>query len=64
MDKLWVLEFRCRNRKNGPWSDWESMDNVDRGVVTAYREYPDHMILQQEKYERRAVEYRRNLEGQ
>ena len=58
---LWVLEFRTRKRRNGKWSEWESMEH-DYRTVTAYREYPTDRVFANPTYERRAVEYNRKEE--
>lgn len=61
-DSLWVLEYRTRERKNGKWSEWFSIDHPDR-PATAFREYPTAQIFSHEKYEKRAVEYVRAEKG-
>ena len=61
-DSLWVLEYRTRERKNGKWSEWSSMDHPSH-PVTAFREYPEDQILTYDKYEKKAVEYVRVEKG-
>ena len=60
IEELWILEYRTRNRKNGKWSEWFAMDNVNSGrAVTAYPFYPASDVFKHEKYERRAVKFTR-----
>ena len=56
--KLWTLECRTRERKNGKWSEWKSVEPPDR-PRTAFIQYPAVDVVQNEKYERRAVEFTR-----
>lgn len=58
-ESIWMLETRNRGRKNGKWSDWESMDNRNRSLMGTYRIYPADRIRNDDKYQVRAVEYRR-----
>ena len=52
---VWLLEYRHRERKNGKWSEWQSSDNS--ACVVLLRTYPASSICQEDKYQRRAVEY-------
>ncbi len=59
LESIWILEYRFRSRKNGKWSEWTSMDNVNRIALTAFSQYPAEDVFAHEKYERRAIEFKR-----
>jgi hypothetical protein len=61
-NEVWCLEYRCRDRKNGKWSEWEQVDHRS-SAVSAYLILPDEMIIKQDKFERRAVLYKRQPEA-
>ena len=58
INSMWILEYRVRERKNGKWSDWQPMRSESSSQVT-YCEYPETELADHDKYQRRAVEYRR-----
>ena len=58
MDSVWMVEYRNRARKNGRWSEWQPVDNINGGrPASAYSEYPSHLVFAHDHHERRAVEF-------
>ena len=52
MTNVWLIEGRHRQRKNGKWSEWESVYGS-----TYYMERPVNQEIKEIYYERRDVEY-------
>ena len=54
IQSVWLVEFRHRDRKNGKWSEWQSINAEFRNPY-AYINSP--AIVMGDKYQTRAVEY-------
>lgn len=53
IQKLWIVEYRTRKRRNGKWSEWTPIERP--GHVTAYASPVKLTIF--EMYETRTVEF-------
>jgi hypothetical protein len=57
IESVWLLEYRYRERKNGKWSNWCPSEGSYVTISSAFRKFPAETIFNEEKYQRRAVEY-------
>lgn len=58
-NEVWLLECRSRARKNGKWSEWETMQDWrgGSGRAVVLLEFPTEEIVAYPTFERRAVKY-------